>query len=404
MGDDEEILRQALEQAVPAYAAKKVSTSLLGQPSPDNTILDPVCAAIEKCNAYRAVAGHMLFSAGAGVVIHAPRLATDLVYRAERGISDAVEWLLRLLSTREVNGILKAAIWGLSIDEEIPLSGLSKLMPFESLPDSRLKDIILHRSRQMYDNSAWLSTQWFDQPRAAFITEVSNFPYIGTDGAAFQRMEELVWEARDLWTLIEATSVGHPLAFGYWFEYEDGDLDIAQWENNIFWSLPEIVPQIPACTTADANLLKQDIRQYMALSEKLRFDLLRSMDRFTLSQCRRQVIDRVLDLALAFEIAVSGDGGNAPPGWKVSVRAAQMIGGALGKRQAYRETINELYRIRNQATHGSSLNNLKRKQTDALESSAAIFRDLVRSFLRLGGTPDWDAIELEPIFRGDDAP
>lgn len=150
---DEEILKQALEQAVPAYAAKKVGTSLLGQPSPDNTILDPVCAAIEKCNAYRAVAGHMLFSAGAGVVIHAPRLATDLVYRAERGISDAVEWLLRLLSTREANGILKAAIWALSIDEEIPLSDLSKLMPFESLPDSHLKDIICHRSRQMYDNS-----------------------------------------------------------------------------------------------------------------------------------------------------------------------------------------------------------------------------------------------------------
>jgi hypothetical protein len=61
------------------------------------------------------------------------------------------------------------------------------------------------------------------------------------------------------------------------------------------------------------------------------------MNRFTLSQCRHQTIDRILDLALAFEIAVSGgDGDSAPPGWKVSVRSAQLIGGALKARQSNR--------------------------------------------------------------------
>ena len=79
------------------------------------------------------------------------------------------------------------------------------------------------------------------------------------------------------------------------------------------------------------------------------------MERFSLSQCRREIIDRILDLALAFEIATSG-GGNGPVGWKVSVRSAQPIGGSLETRQENRRKINDLYVLRNRATHGSHLN------------------------------------------------
>jgi hypothetical protein len=104
----------------------------------------------------------------------------------------------------------------------------------------------------------------------------------------------------------------------------------------------------------------------------------------------------------AFEIAVSGSSGSAaPPGWKVSVRAAQLIGGALAERQANRAKVSELYRIRNQVTHGGRVKGPKKTQEDALKESPGIYRSLVRSFLRLGREPDWDALELEPVFRDD---
>jgi hypothetical protein len=84
------------------------------------------------------------------------------------------------------------------------------------------------------------------------------------------------------------------------------------------------------------------------------------------------------DLTLASEIAVRGKGGGeAPPGWKVSVRSAQLIGGALEKRQANREKIGELNRIRNQAAHGGSLRDLSQKQKQAMADCPDLYRQLV---------------------------
>jgi hypothetical protein len=122
------------------------------------------------------------------------------------------------------------------------------------------------------------------------------------------------------------------------------------------------------------------------------------MSRFTLSHCRRQITDRILDLALAFEIAVSGDSNvAAPTGWKVSVRSAQLIGGALEARRNNRKTINELYRLRNKATHGSRLqggDTLKQQVT--VERCSELYRELLQSFFILGTEPDWTSLELEP--------
>jgi hypothetical protein len=51
-------------------------------------------------------------------------------------------------------------------------------------------------------------------------------------------MNELVWEARELWVLIQAASVGHPLAVACWFEYADRDLEYSEWENSFTWRRP----------------------------------------------------------------------------------------------------------------------------------------------------------------------
>jgi hypothetical protein len=132
----------------------------------------------------------------------------------------------------------------------------------------------------------------------------------------------------------------------------------------------------------------------------IRTRLLRSMSRFALSLSRHQMIDRAFDLALAFEIAVSGKGGGgAPPGWKVAVRTTQLIGGDIGKRQINRDKIDELYRIRNVAAHGGSLSDLSAKQQNAVRDCPDVYRHLIRNFLRLGTAPDWNTVELDPAFK-----
>jgi hypothetical protein len=105
----------------------------------------------------------------------------------------------------------------------------------------------------------------------------------------------------------------------------------------------------------DISALQAVLGSYDPLPEDQRARLFRSMERFRLSQSRQEEIDRVLDLALAFEIAVSEKGDNAPPSWKVSVRAAQLIGGPLAERKENRTRVSALNELRNQATHGGTL-------------------------------------------------
>jgi hypothetical protein len=152
-------------------------------------------------------------------------------------------------------------------------------------------------------------------------------------------------------------------------------------------------------SAVDGPRILCDIANFDARPSKKRAALLRSMERFRLSQCRRQPIDRVLDLTLAFEIAVSGPGGEqSPPSYKVSVRTAQAIGGALPDRQQNRTSIAELYKLRNQATHGGQL---KSKAAEALneviEASSATYQNLMARLLTIKSAPDWQAIELEPL-------
>jgi len=123
------------------------------------------------------------------------------------------------------------------------------------------------------------------------------------------------------------------------------------------------------------------------------------MERFTLSQCRHQIVDQVIDLAIAFEIVMHGSG-EGPMSWKAAVRAAQLIGGRLSRRQRNRLAIEQLFKIRSRGAHGGSLKPSERKKQEAALSEArGIYRAALAGFLSLGARPDWKALELEPRTR-----
>jgi hypothetical protein len=404
MSNDRDILTHALEPALRAWEDERRGKSLLGQGPPGESILSSLTDAINQCAAYKAVAGHVLFTANSGPVLHAPSLALPLLYQAEwaqrqgQDIGRAADWLIRMLRTRHANGVFTAVIWGLSTDSEALLTAHTRLVPFGELPDSRLKKSISDRAGRLWNDAVWESQRYFDLPGAALVRKVADFPYIGTDGASFKTMSVLAEEAYEILVLLQGKAVGRPLALGYWFEYDDPDLDLNSHENYIAWILPEVAPSIPANATVSAATVQQDLKTLSAMSADWRNDLRRSMERFTLSQCRHQTIDRILDLTLAFEIAVSGKADQAPQSWKVSVRSAQMIGGPLGDRQENRRKMSELYALRNKGTHGSSLSGGdQRKQEAVLTEAAALYRKLLESFWRHGTRPDWTAIELGPI-------
>ncbi len=198
--------------------------------------------------------------------------------------------------------------------------------------------------------------------------------------------------------LIQAASVGHPPAVACWFEYADPEHEYAEWENTFTWLLPEVPPHVKNFYSAEPGLIGANFGHYRSLSSNRQASLLRSMERFRQSQCRRDALDRALDLALAYEIAVSEKGDNAPPGWKVSVRSAQLIGGPLDVRQENRSAIASLYELRNQATHGGRLETRtdRRPIDEVLERTAELYVKLMQKLIALRLKPDWKAVELEP--------
>src|SRR5580704_709870 len=402
MTDDRDILIRALEPALQAWEEWRRGKTLLTQYPPGESVLSPLIDAIDQCAAYKAVSGHVLFTANSGPVLHAPTLAAPLLYRTAQAqqegqdIGLAADWLIRLLDTRQADGTFTAVIWGLSVDTEAPLTTQSRLVPFSLLPDSRLKKRISDRAEKLWNDALWMSQNYFDLPGAAIVRKVANFPYIGTDGASFKTMADLEAEAHETLVFLQGKAAGQPLALGYWFDYDDEELDLNTHENYVSWILPEIVPSIFTNIAVNAAAVQQNLIALSAMPADWRDDLTRSMGRFILSQCRHQTIDRILDLTLAFEIAVSGKGHQAPQSWKVSVRSAQMIGGTLLNRQENRRKMAALYTLRNQGTHGGSLSGADRRKHEAILAEAGLlYSKLLDSFWRYGKRPDWDAIELE---------
>jgi hypothetical protein len=126
--DDAETLKTALEAVSKEYKQQDPPPTLLGG-GPSAGAVAALVAAIERCDAYRAIAGKVLFSGGSGPVIDAHGLAVRLFEKGVRLADDvegAVSW-----TTRETTGLFKAAFWGLRIDRDIPLSRNSRLMPFD---------------------------------------------------------------------------------------------------------------------------------------------------------------------------------------------------------------------------------------------------------------------------------
>ncbi len=163
MTSDRGILIRALELALRAWEEWRRNKSLLAQYPPGESIRSPLTEAIGQCAAYEAVAGHVLFTANSGPVLHAPRLALPLLYRAElaqregRDIGQDADWLIRLLGTSQANGTFTGVIWGLSIDSGAPLRKHSRLIPFGQLPDSRLKKWISDRAGKLWNDAIWMS-------------------------------------------------------------------------------------------------------------------------------------------------------------------------------------------------------------------------------------------------------
>lgn len=401
---DREILVAAIERADGAFKKIRPTPSILS--STPKGILDELALAIDRCEVYQAVAGNILFNGSSAPIITSSLLAPRFFdkrthWDGTKWVEDlpfAADWLIQLLTTQKAEAHLRVAIWGFSINEEVRISDKMRALPFSALPNTFNRNRILDRAKEHAGQELWLSPTKYSVPEAAFELTIPDVSFISKYGDCFEQIYSRQMIAKEFWSFVQAATTGHPLALCTWVDYENRELEFSEWEKWPEWILPEIMPRIRAAASVDAQKIKQDWEAYNKLPDDTRSSLARSIDRFVLSRCRHQFLDRVLDLALAFEIAVGGGrGDNAPASWKVAVRSSQMIGGALGARQALRGKLNHMYKLRSRATHGGSMDSKDHADLEAtVNECSQIYVALVQSFLALGAKPDWLKFELEP--------
>jgi hypothetical protein len=399
---DKAKLTAALNTALAEWQALNPAPSLLHAPPQD--ILGGLAPKIRACTFFQAVEGSSIYSGNAGFVLHAESLAWPLLSRIiydDRGLAsipDAVAWFEKLLTTDKAEGRFIAPIWGLTVDSRVRITGDTYLVPFDQLPDSIMKRRVRAQAQALWNGACWIGQRYFDKPGAAIIKRVRRFPYFGRPDLSAKKIFLLESEVASTTSCLEAVFTRQPLVAGSWFEYEDHELDINAHENYLTWHVPEVEPYIDTATAVTANQVRQDIEAFLRLDGEWRDKIVRSINRFSLSQCRRNPGDKIIDQALAFEILLADENKlGAPIGWLVGLRGAQFINGTLDERKTLRNKINNIYKLRNKAAHGGRLRAKEAREIQAaFDEAAEVYGLLMSRCLSVVSKPDWQSLELQP--------
>lgn len=129
--------------------------------------------------------------------------------------------------------------------------------------------------------------------------------------------------------------------------------------------------------------------------EKLRI----AIDRWIKSKTDGSLVDKIIDLGIAFEVLYVPDGGGDIT-YKFSIRAARHLGNDKEHRKELLTKFKNIYRCRSDAVHGGKLGPTVKFGVDSIPVSDFIERaqDLCRqSILKIiedGKFPDWDSLIL----------
>ena len=144
-----------------------------------------------------------------------------------RGTTAAVEWLQKILSTKQVRGFEVQALYGIRVESDTSLLHDIKLVPFDAVPDSRPKQGLLERpSLSPYHPPPFHA---FTPPGAALLVPVEVKPFFvkPSTGETQQPNSTVDWKSMFV-DIRHCLAISHrePIVPGpSWFQYEDPDFE-----------------------------------------------------------------------------------------------------------------------------------------------------------------------------------
>ncbi|MBS1160699.1 MAG: hypothetical protein H6R15_3118 [Proteobacteria bacterium] len=345
-------------------------------------------------------------------------VALPLLRRALRTGSpeDAIAWLQEVLSTTVATGKTIDALWGVPVEQEIPLTEGIKLVPIDNLPESKNKQWMMGAEFSNL-SSPIITTLSFTPPQSALVVtrKIDPFlfdPDLGTEltNDEYLKTHELIKEI-----VLVLTVVGPRVAISaaQWFTFDDPDLE----EANILsggrsMQMLEILPlgakDYPTLNCAEAQEM---VAGYINLTGDNRSKVRVALQRLNQALRRHNTGDSAVELATGLE-ALFGDSDNSEMTHKIRMRTARVIGGAQQERIKNAQLIKRMYEIRSKLVHTGHVDLNKTFKIgeqsmtarDIVDQAVQICAQAIKTIIRRGSIPNWSVFDIlehpdSPVFQ-----
>lgn len=341
-----------------------------------------------------------------GFYAHEVSIALTHKFLRGQSPSSCIDWLEKVLTAKEGLGFGIMALWGIEVNTPISFSNNVTLIPFDMLPTSNIKAWILS-AKDFSVYPGFRSPLFASSPRAALLCSHLVKPFIYSTALGEPPLQpdplyvhRILDDCRQALSLIGPSC---PISAGYWFQFDDADLNEASFYSGVTISHMEVTPWDPTLPAPlDPDESREVVNRFLALGEPLRGKLRLALERLNQALRRRPNGDKALDLSIALEILlVDGSGENT---YKVGLRAALLLDAPLEEKIYARSITGGLYTLRSALVHDGVLppdvklvRFGKKPSYQVIADAAAVCSKVIRSILFRGEIPDWYSLELNPI-------
>ena len=367
----------------------------------------PIVKVLNQLEFYSASEGGRFIKTGTGGYgFHPSIVAERLVSKALENNSSqsAIDWFNKVINTKSANGYFVVLLWGVNINESIDLYDGIKLVPLSELPSSKNNDWacedINWGPREIYST-------WLGKPECALVKKVTVEPVIYhiSNGDSFEKkknlMDYLTLE-KEIGLVLSIIGPSPLMEAMNWFNYEDEELDYAQFYGSRAWHHYEIMPSmLLKFGQFKPEIAKEVVSAFYEISDqKTKKRIVNSITRLNQAMRRADAGNSAVELSIALEcLFASGNGGYAH---KIGLRIAFLIGENFDHKKRMKAIISSIYNVRSAVVHNGEASspikingyNEKLSLEDLIKEGCEICAKAISKIILMKSLPNWDEFEL----------
>ena len=364
----------------------------------------PIEKVLKEMEFYDSPGGWFIKGYNSQIGFHPNMVADKLVsiFLKNRSSTASVDWFDKIIHTKSADGYCVMLLWGVGLNHSIDLCDGIQLVPLSKLPQSKHKDWAC-------DDDNWSSMEMHSRllgkPECAIIKKITIEPFIvHSSDEFFKKKKESLKDYLKLDEIGLILSVVGPSPTRQaveWFNFEDEDLDYAQYHGGKGWQYYDITPsELSTSAKFDPDIAKNVVSAFYEIKEKKTKDrIINSIKRLNQAMMRSHPGDCAVELSIAFECLFADNYGENT--YKIGLRVALLIGESLVTKTRIRSIISSLYTARSSVVHnGKASSTLKIKGHgkhslhDVVKEGYQICAAAISKIVLMKTIPDWYDIEL----------